>query len=314
MASKGLVRAKPKIDGLGSALTTAFEVAPDIEGKVNGTSGDPNLVDIAHLSEDPENARKRFDEDALKELADTIREHGVLEPLIVVRLAKDNYQIRSGARRFRAAGIAGVKQVPVWISKDFSSLAAVVVNLQRENLHPIEIGNSLADIAKKEGISSQQMAAAVGRSKTWVSRYLSMSRLPAEDKEFLRDLETADATLLSDVAKLLKTQRKAVLALAEGGTLDRSSVSALLAAAETRKSKSPAKAKSLSAQQESPTALARAGSAATKPNLVIEHDGAEWYLDPAQESGNGRYQVTSGSDSTVQVEVKMPVKVIRIDL
>ncbi len=142
MASKAMTRAKPKIDGLGGALTTAFEIEEAPQSNAHGVGGEPRLVDLEYLSEDPENARKRFDEAALGELAETVREHGVLEPLLVVQLADNAYRIRSGARRFRAAGIAGIKQVPVWIIRDFSSLAAVVVNLQRENLHPVEIGNS----------------------------------------------------------------------------------------------------------------------------------------------------------------------------
>ncbi len=313
MASRAIVRAAPKIDGLGSALAAAFEVTPEFDRESNSVDGVPTLVNIEHLSEDPENARKRFDETALNELADTIEEHGVLEPLIVVHLAKDNYQIRSGARRFRAAGIAGVKQVPVWISKDFNSLAAVVVNLQRENLHPIEIGNCLAEIAQKEGLSSSQIATALGRSKTWVSRYLSLNRLPDEDKAFLQDLETVDATLLADVVKLLKTQREAVTALAVAGTLDRTSVSALLALTDTKQSSTSGKTNATIAAQDSPITTTETAPAFGKPKLVIEHHGAEWQLDPAQNSSNGRYLVTSSDDSKVTVEIQMPVKVLRID-
>lgn len=309
MASKATVRAKPKIDGLGGALTTSFEAAPVTEPDAGSLNGEPLFVNLEHLEEDPANARRMFDEDALRELADTVREHGVIEPLVVVRLASDRYQIRSGARRYRAAGMAGQTQVPVWVKKDLSALAAVVVNLQRENLHPVELGDSLAEIASKEGVSSQQMAAALGRSKTWVSRYLSMSRLTAEDKSLLRELETGDATLLADVSKLLKTHRQSVQSLIETGSLDRTSVAALLSSVD----KPGSKISSKTSKAKPAATAAKEGAGKTLLSLVVEHENAEWILDLAQEpSSKGSYKVRSNSDASVKTEIAMPIRVVKI--
>ncbi len=312
MANRDMRRVKPRIDGLGGLLPSAFEVAPSAVQDEMNVAGEPRLIAIEQLREDPENARRHFDEEALNELADTIREHGVLEPLLAVQLAENQYQIRSGARRYRAAIIAGVEQVPVWVIKDITSLAAIVVNLQRETLHPVEVGIALAEIASKENLSSQQLAAAIGRSKTWVSRYLSMSRLSDEDKRFLRALNSSDATLLSDVSKVLKTNRAAVTALADAGSLDRPSVTALLASAAQELPAPSATPDGANSHQSQSSKRPQDIQRDDRPGLVIEHEGAEWLLDWTNNGGEGRYEIESIDDPSVRAKVAMPIKLLRI--
>lgn len=138
------------------------------------------LNDIIPNREQP---RKTFDETALEELAESIRLHGVLQPLLVRPLAEGNYQLVAGERRWRAARMAGLSEVPV-VVKELSDTEAmelaIIENLQREDLNPIEEAEGLQALTDKCGYTQEEIAASVGKSRPAIANALRLLRLPEE--------------------------------------------------------------------------------------------------------------------------------------
>ena len=145
--------------------------------------------------------RREFDEEALKTLASSIKAQGVLQPVVVRPMADDRYEILSGERRWRAAQMAGLDRVPVMI-KEVSDEAAIAIglieNIQREDLNPVEEGLGLKRLQDEFGLSQEQVAEAVGRSRSAVA---NMLRLLSLESEVLGMLERSE--LDSGHAKVL---------------------------------------------------------------------------------------------------------------
>ena len=127
--------------------------------------------------------RREFDEEALQTLASSIKAQGVLQPVVARPLAEDRYEILSGERRWRAAQMAGLDLVPVVI-KDVSDEAAIAIglieNIQREDLNPVEEGLGLKRLQDEFGLSQEQVAEAVGRSRSAVANLLRLLNLESE--------------------------------------------------------------------------------------------------------------------------------------
>ena len=127
--------------------------------------------------------RREFDEEALQTLASSIKAQGVLQPVVARPLADDRYEILSGERRWRAAQMAGLDHVPVFI-KDVSDEAAIAIglieNIQREDLNPVEEGLGLKRLQDEFGLSQEQVAEAVGRSRSAVANLLRLLNLESE--------------------------------------------------------------------------------------------------------------------------------------
>ena len=125
--------------------------------------------------------RKRFDEEALADLSDSIRTHGIIQPLTVRRLSSGYYQIIAGERRWRAAKLAGLKEVPaVVIEADDRKAAelAMIENLQREDLNPIEEANGYKVLIQEFGLTQEEVAARLGKARPTVSNALRLLDLP----------------------------------------------------------------------------------------------------------------------------------------
>ncbi|MBQ9228061.1 MAG: ParB/RepB/Spo0J family partition protein [Eubacterium sp.] len=133
--------------------------------------------------------RKTFDETALEELADSIRQHGVLQPLLVRPLPEGSYQLVAGERRWRAARLAGLTEVPV-VVKELSDTEAmelaIIENLQREDLNPIEEAEGLQALADKCGYTQEEIAVSVGKSRPAIANALRLLRLPEEVREMTK--------------------------------------------------------------------------------------------------------------------------------
>ena len=168
--------------------------------------------------------RRRLGEEGLAELAASIREQGVLQPLVVRPLAGTaagktgvaDYEIVAGERRWRAAGLAGLETVPVVVRDldDQSALAvALIENLQREDLNPVDQARSLARLAEEFGLTHQQVADAVGRSRSAVSNLLRLLDLNDGVKDMLADgqldMGHARALLPLDASQQLKVAKRA---------------------------------------------------------------------------------------------------------
>lgn len=137
-----------------------------------------------------EQPRKTFDEAALQELADSIKQHGVLQPLLVRPLTTGGYQLVAGERRWRASRLAELKEVPV-IIKELSDTEAmeiaIIENLQREDLNPIEEAEGLQALIDKCGFTQEEVATSIGKSRPAITNALRLLRLPEEVRQMTKD-------------------------------------------------------------------------------------------------------------------------------
>jgi len=142
----------------------------------------PNELDIDLLTPNPQQPRQHIDEPALDELAQSIRSHGVIQPILVRKVA-DRYEIVAGERRWRAAQRAGLLKVPVVfrdVPDDKLLEVALIENIQREDLNPIEEAQAYRRLTDDFHLSQEAIAAAVGKDRATVANYMRLLRLPAE--------------------------------------------------------------------------------------------------------------------------------------
>ena len=157
----------------------------------NGVSEElaTSTLPINEITPNKEQPRKTFDEAALNELADSIRQHGVLQPLLVRPLPEGGYQLVAGERRWRASRIAGLTEVPVIIKELTDTEAmqlAIIENLQREDLNPIEEAEGLQALIDKCGFNQEEVASSVGKSRPAITNSLRLLKLPEEVREMTR--------------------------------------------------------------------------------------------------------------------------------
>ncbi len=176
----------PKKSGLGRGLSSLLS-DNSIE---ENASVQPVKLNIMDIEPNKEQARKQFDESALSELAASIAEHGILQPLLVRPLIGGGYQLIAGERRWRASRIAGLTQVPV-IIKDLSDTEAAVIslieNLQREDLNPVEEALGFASLMKDFNLTQEEAAQRVGKSRPAVANALRLLKLPDEVLDMVRE-------------------------------------------------------------------------------------------------------------------------------
>lgn len=180
--------------GLGSGLGGLLTVEP---------IGDRGLreVPLAAIVANPHQPRLTFDPTALQELADSIREHGVLQPPVVLQLPNGDYQLIAGERRVRAAKLAGLHTVPV-VVKDVSPQAqlelALIENIQRADLDPIEEARAYAALEDQFQMTHGEIARRVGKSRSTVTELLGLLRLPQQVQELVttKQLTTGHASRL----------------------------------------------------------------------------------------------------------------------
>lgn len=172
-----------KQSGLGKGLGMLM-----LENTVEATSPNQTLP-INEIVPNKEQPRKTFDEGALQELADSITQHGVLQPLLVRPLTTGGYQLIAGERRWRASRIAGLKEVPVIIRELSDTEAmeiAIIENLQREDLNPIEEAEGLQALIDKCNYTQEQVATSVGKSRPAIANSLRLLRLPEDVRQMTK--------------------------------------------------------------------------------------------------------------------------------
>lgn len=151
-----------------------------------------NSLPLTEIVPNKEQPRKTFDEGALEELADSIKQHGVLQPLLVRPLPSGGYQLVAGERRWRASRIAGLKEVPV-VVKELSDVEtmeiAIIENLQREDLNPIEEAEGLQALIDRCGFTQEEVATSVGKSRPAIANALRLLKLPSEVREMTKNGE-----------------------------------------------------------------------------------------------------------------------------
>lgn len=151
-----------------------------------------NKLPINEIIPNKDQPRKTFDQGALLELADSITQHGVLQPLLVRPLPTGGYQLVAGERRWRASKMAGLKEVPVVI-KELSDVEtmeiAIIENLQREDLNPIEEAEGLQALIDRCGFTQEDIAVSVGKSRSAIANSLRLLKLPQEVRDMTRNGE-----------------------------------------------------------------------------------------------------------------------------
>lgn len=176
----------PKRNALGRGLDALINM-DDIE--TSGTSS-INEIELSRIVANPDQPRREFDAAALEELATSIREIGIVQPVSLRQMPDGMYQIIAGERRFRAARIAGLTTIPAYIRtvEDEAVVEmALIENIQREDLNAIEIALSFKKLIEQYNLTQEQLSERVGKKRTTVANYLRLLKLPAEVQIGLRD-------------------------------------------------------------------------------------------------------------------------------
>jgi len=168
--------------GLGKGLDALFS-------DYSMESDNSTEISMSEIEPDRHQPRKDFDLESLQELADSIREYGVLQPILIRPLTDGGYRIIAGERRFRAAHIAGLTTIPA-IVRDFSEQqafqAALVENLQREDLNPLEEANGYQTLLEQSELTQEEIARSVGKSRSTITNALRLLTLPSHTLELIR--------------------------------------------------------------------------------------------------------------------------------
>ena len=162
---------KTRSRGLGRGLEALIPMPSHDEG------GAPQMVDLDQVRPSPQQARRHFDPEQLRELADSIREHGILQP-VLVRRQKDGFELIAGERRCRAARLAGLRKVPALVRTETRDedqlLLGLVENLQRKDLDPIEEASGIRRLIDQFGLTHEQAAVRLGKHRVAVSQALRL--------------------------------------------------------------------------------------------------------------------------------------------
>lgn len=173
--------------GLGRGLDALL-----YDNTVESSHSGITMLKLSDIEPNREQARKNFDETALSELADSILLHGLVQPIVVRKKENGFYEIIAGERRWRACKMAGLSEVPA-IVKDVSDLNAselsLIENLQRENLNPVEEANGYRDLIENYGLTQEEAAKRVGKSRVAVANILRILKLPKEVLALVEDNE-----------------------------------------------------------------------------------------------------------------------------
>lgn len=186
-----MATAKKKSHGLGSGLNVLIPQnnPPKANSENENEAAVDFMVPISKVEPDREQPRKFFNEDALQELAESIKQYGVFQPLLVQK-EKDYYKIIAGERRWRAAKIAGLKEIPV-IVKELSDqeIAEIqlIENIQREDLNPIEIAEGYRQLIDKYGFTQDELAEKISKSRTAITNTLRLLKLDERVRQMIVD-------------------------------------------------------------------------------------------------------------------------------
>lgn len=215
--------AAPKKKGLGKGLDALFanteintkeiSVTNTAENADNGIS----YININDIKPNEGQPRKTFDDEKISELADSIQEHGLIQP-IVLRKSGKGYEIVAGERRWRACRKAGLKEVPCIIKEltdEENMLIAIIENMQREDLNPIEEAEGLNQMIVTYGLTQAEVSKSVGKSRPYITNALRLLKLPEEIREMLSEgkLTTGHARAIAGVsskAEQIKIAEKVV--------------------------------------------------------------------------------------------------------
>ena len=184
LIGKGL---RSLLDNINTELkTTEGNLKTEVVNQVTQTVRIP----VADIVINPKQPRKHFNEEALKELSASIQKHDIIQPLTVSKLSNGKYQLIAGERRWRASRLAGLKDVPVYVrqANDRELLElALLENLQRENLNPMEIAFSYQRMMDELNYTQEQVAESMGKERSTVANYIRLLKLPPDIQRSVRE-------------------------------------------------------------------------------------------------------------------------------
>jgi ParB family chromosome partitioning protein len=183
-----------KRQALGRGLSALLAIPESDERSTNDNTGTVvgaiASIFVDYIEANPFQPRSEFEEQALNELAASIKHQGIIQPITVRKIGHDKYQLISGERRLRASKLAGLEEIPAYIrfATDGQMLEmALVENIQRENLNAIEVALSYQALIDECKLTQEQMSEKVGKNRTTITNYLRLLKLPAEVQLDIRD-------------------------------------------------------------------------------------------------------------------------------
>jgi ParB family transcriptional regulator, chromosome partitioning protein len=164
--------------------------SPVRERETKVVSDSINEILLSEIETNPFQPRQHFDQEALKELSESIKVHGIIQPITVRKFSNNQYQLISGERRFQASKLAGLTKIPAYVrtADDQQMLEmALIENIQRENLNPIEISLSYQRLISECNLKQEELGDRVGKSRSTVTNYLRLLKLPPDIQIAMRD-------------------------------------------------------------------------------------------------------------------------------
>ncbi|MCX5815555.1 MAG: ParB/RepB/Spo0J family partition protein [Proteobacteria bacterium] len=193
---------KDKLTDKKTKLSSLQERLKDHPANLNNyEDGNFYFADINMILSSPDQPRKYFNPDTLAELSTSIKEKGVLQPVVIRKTNDGNIILVAGERRLKAAKMAGLEKIPAILTSGNPAEIALIENLQREDLKPIEIAEALNRMMWEYGYTHEQLAAVIGKARSTVTEMLSLVKLPDEIKEESRRADNYPRRLLTEVAK-----------------------------------------------------------------------------------------------------------------
>ncbi len=226
--------------GLGALLGDTSPLTPQ-----GGEGGGVTMLPIAKVESYRKQPRKRFDDASLQDLADSIRVHGILQPLTVRKLSSGYYQIIAGERRWRAARLAGLAEVPVLVIEADDRKAmelAMIENLQREDLNPIEEAEGYKVLMEDYNLTQEEAAERVGKSRSNVANVLRLLNLSAPIRALLAEGQLSAGHARALLGLKAAEAEKAAQAVVEGGLSVRQTEALVKKLQSAAKEKPPVKA------------------------------------------------------------------------
>ncbi|MCL2695670.1 MAG: ParB/RepB/Spo0J family partition protein [Clostridiales bacterium] len=209
-----------KRSGLGRGLDALF---PGFDEE--SSSGSVLMVNVRENDTNPTQPRKSFNKETLQELAHSIKQHGIVQPLLVTK-SGERFLIVAGERRYRAARMAGLWEVPVLLTAcnpQEMAEVALIENIQRENLNPVEEASAIVFLMKQHDLSQEEVAKRIGKSRSAISNSIRLLSLPVDIVMAVEDgrLTAGHAKVLAGIADENRQLRLAEKALIEGWTVHR---------------------------------------------------------------------------------------------
>lgn len=177
-------------NALGRGLGALLQDAVETNTPANENHAAFPLIPIDEIQVNPYQPRTIFDEDALNELCESIKNQGLIQPITVRKLNDGTYQLVSGERRLRASKMAGIKEIPAFVREVDDSIMlelALVENIQRENLNAIEVALTFEKLIEECNITQDELSQKIGKKRSTVTNYLRLLKLPIEIQAGIRD-------------------------------------------------------------------------------------------------------------------------------